>query len=63
MQTYSFLGVAWWLWLLLVIVACAIAMKARKASARSTHVAEHERIAQEADAMHEGAKTRHEGGA
>ena len=63
MQTFSFLGVAWWLWLLLVIVVCAIAMKARKATARATHAAEQERIAQKADAMHEGAKTRHEGGA
>ena len=64
MQAFSFLGLPWWSWLpVLVVVVWVVAAQARKASAKSAHRAEQERLAQAADAMHEGAQTRHEGGA
>lgn len=56
-------GLPWWLWLVLALGVWAITVKVRKESAKAKHRAEQERLAQKADAMHEGAKTRHEGGA
>ena len=63
MQALSILGVPWWLWLALALAVWVVVMKVRKASAKAKHRAEQERLAQKADAMHEGARTRHEGGA
>ncbi|MEO6897497.1 MAG: hypothetical protein ABI218_12710 [Caldimonas sp.] len=63
MQSFSLLGWPWWLWLALVVVVFAAVVQVRKATAKSKHRVEQERLAQAADATHEGAKTRHEGGA
>ncbi|MEO7114732.1 MAG: hypothetical protein ABIZ18_02610 [Caldimonas sp.] len=63
MQTYSFLGVPWWLWLLLALAVWVVVAMVRQASAKARHRVETERLAQAADAKHEGARTRHEGGA
>jgi hypothetical protein len=56
-------GMPGWLWAVLVVAGLAVAIVARKASARAAHRAATERLAQAADAAHEGAITRHEGGA
>jgi F0F1-type ATP synthase assembly protein I len=62
--TDSFIfGMPWWLWLVLIVAGMAVAIVARKASARAAHRAANEKLAQAADAAHEGAITRHEGGA
>ena len=63
MQAFSFLGVPWWLWLVLALVVWAVVFQARKATSKARHRADQEQLAQKADAMHEGARTRHEGGA
>ena len=64
MQAFSFLGLPWWTWLALVaIFVWIVVMQLRMTLGKATHRAEQERLAQAADAMHEGAKTRHERGA
>ncbi len=63
MQAYTFLGAPWWLWLVLALAVWAVVAKVRQASSKARHRAELERLAQAADATHEGARTRHEGGA
>ena len=63
MPAFSFLGLPWWAWLVVVVVVWVFVAQIRKASAKSKHRAEQERLAQIADATHEGAQTRHEGGA
>lgn len=63
MQLPSFLGLPGWLWLLVVLIGAIVGVHAmRQAAARRTHRHEEERLAQQADATHEGAQTRHEGG-
>ena len=63
MQAFSLLGIPWWLWLVAALAVWVVVVKLRKEAAKARHRAEQERLAQKADAMHEGAKTRHEGGA
>jgi hypothetical protein len=63
MLAYSFLGAPWWLWLALALVVAVVVVKVRQASSKARHRAEVERLAQAGDDAHEGARTRHEGGA
>ncbi len=62
-MTSSILALPWWLWLVLVLVVAALVIVARKAAAKAAHRRGQEALAVRADAMHEGARTRHEGGA
>lgn len=58
----SFLGISWWLWAGVILVVLIVAVLVRNAAARASKREETERLAQKADAVHEGAQTRHEGG-
>ncbi len=62
MQVDLFARLTWWMWAALAIVCAAGFVWARHAASRSRHRREEERLARKADATHEGAKTRHEGG-
>jgi hypothetical protein len=63
MQPDSFLGLSWWQWALVVLALGVVVVLARKAAARARHRERTEQLARAADAAHEGAFTRHEGGA
>jgi hypothetical protein len=63
MKTDSFVGLPWWQWALIVLVAAAVALFLRQRIERARKRHETERLARQADANHEGARTRHEGGA
>ena len=56
-------GMPWWALALIVIAAFAGSMAGRHIGRARAHRKAVERLAQKADADHEGAKTRHEGGA
>lgn len=62
MQANSFLGVPVWLWALLVLAVIVVAFLVGNAAARTRKREATEKLAQAADAAHEGALTRHEGG-
>lgn len=63
MQPDSILGLSWWQWALMVLAVAIVVVLARNAAERARKRAQTEKLAQAADAAHEGAMTRHEGGA
>jgi UPF0716 family protein affecting phage T7 exclusion len=56
------LGVPWWVLVILVVAAVAGTMAGRSMGRAKAHRKAVEKMAEAADAEHEGAKTRHEGG-
>src|ERR1019366_7978520 len=56
------LGVPWWVLVILVVAAVAGTMGGRSMGRAKAHRKAVEKMAEAADAEHEGAKTRHEGG-
>lgn len=63
MSTGSILGLPWWVCAGVLVVACvAVFVLVRGVVARAAHREAAEKLAQNADAVHEGAQTRHGGG-
>ena len=63
MTSNAFLGLPVWLWLLAAVAIVVAVLFARRSGARLAHAREQEQRAQQAEASHESARTRHEGGA
>lgn len=56
------LGIPWWALVIIVVAAVAGTMAGRSMGRAKAHRIAVEKIAEAADARHEGAKARHEGG-
>jgi hypothetical protein len=56
------LGIPWWVLVVLVVAAVAGTIAGRSMGRAKAHRRAAEKMAEAADAEHEGARTRHEGG-
>ncbi|HEV7576971.1 MAG TPA: hypothetical protein VGO85_13080 [Caldimonas sp.] len=63
MQPDSFLGLSWRQWALVALALSVVVVLVHKAVVRARQRERTEQLARAADAAHEGALTRHEGGA